>query len=134
MVILYLHATIFSPKYFQVIFLLCTIMYNFMKMANLLTIMILTTVRFTGLDLVKYFILCLVSQLKSSIWTRPASIVSKITQIRYQIVSTNIFQKSWVASYHGPQIQTEPFVRARTSCSNSKICLCPFLNHKSKKN
>ena len=129
-----LHATIFSLKSFQVIFLFWTIMYNFMKMVNLLTIMILTTVRFTGLILTRYFMLCLVNQLKSSIWTRLASIVSKITQTRFQIVSTNIFLKSWDASYRGPHIQIKLYVMARTSSKNSRICLCPFLNHKSKKN
>ena len=125
---------IFSLKSLQVIFLLWTIMYNFMKMGNLLIIMILTTVRLHGLKLTRNFMLNLVNQLKSSIWTSLATIVSKKTQIRLQIVSTNICQKSLVASYHGQQMQIKPLVMARTSFRNSKTCLCPFLNQKSRKN
>ena len=125
---------IFSLKSFQVIFLFWIIMYNFMKMDNLLTIMILTTVRRNGLTLTRCIMLRLANQLKSSTWTSPASIVSKITQIRFQIVSTNIFQKTWAVSYHGPQTQIRVFVMARSSFRNSKICLCPFLNRKSNKN
>ena len=117
---------IFSLKSLQVIFLLWAITHNFMKMDNLLTIMILTTVRLNGLMLRRNLILNLVNQLKSSIWTSLASIVSNKTQIRFQIVSTNIFQKSLVASYLGQQMKIKPLVMARKSFKNSKICLCPF--------
>ena len=130
----YVLTLIFSLKSLQVIFLLWAIMYNFMKTGNLLTIMILTIVRLNGLMLTRNFGLNLVNQLKSSIWISLASIVSKKTQLRLQIVSTNIFRKSLVASYHGQQMQMKPLVMARTSFKNSKTCLCPFLNQKSRKN